>query len=96
MKVLQRKKQNKLSCAITCPCRGTANKEISFHEMPIPNSLEYSSFNQENNAEFSATCSTCNRPYTIEVYIDNKNVWVQVWDDTTAELMPDESVNLIQ
>lgn len=95
MKNIKKRKQYKLACSITCPCSSTADKIVTFPELPIPNSLAVDSFNQEGREDYFVVCTECGHAYTIEVYTDNDNLWVQVWDDLTAELVPDENVNLI-
>lgn len=95
MKQVKRNPQKKLSCSINCPCGTSANVDLKVQNLPKPNSLAESSFNQERMGEYVATCSGCNRTYTIEIYVDNENLWAQVWNNETAQLMPDESINII-
>lgn len=97
MKTFKWTKKRSLTCGFTCECgEETIQKEMIYSNLSAPNRMADSSFNQEVVDDVTANCSRCHRTYTIEIFRDNENGWLQVWNEHTASLLEDVQLNVTQ
>ncbi len=83
-----------VTCGFKCECGENVQKNIIFSSYPAPNKMADDSFNQEVVADIHADCSVCHLCYSIELFRDVSNGWLNVWNDKTAMSLNDSAINI--
>ena len=96
MKTFKLSKKKGLTCGFSCECGELVQNDVIYNNYNSPNKMADSSFNQEVVVDVKVKCKKCKTPYTIEIFRDNENGWIRVWNDRTVIPVDDIQINVTQ